>query len=298
MRSPFAFLILAFLTACAEPKVVSLTGGGTINGHDTFIVQGVALPRQIWAAKNPRAVMIGVHGLNDYANAFALPGPWFADQGVTFYAYDQRGFGRTELAGFWHGAKQLRADLKAIIQDVHGRHPGLPLYVVGHSLGGAVVMSALAEPEAPSVDGVVLAAPAVWGWSSLNPLYKSTLWLAAHVYPGMIVTGSGLKITPSDNREALIANGRDPLFIKKTRVDVVYGSFSLMDDAYGAAGRSPQPLLYLYGDRDQIIPPGPTSDVMARLPDSARIGRYADGYRGPPEAPGAHHILRPRLRPL
>lgn len=53
MRSPFAFLILAFLTACAEPKVVSLTGGGTINGHDTFIVQGVALPRQIWAAKNP-----------------------------------------------------------------------------------------------------------------------------------------------------------------------------------------------------------------------------------------------------
>ena len=272
-------LLTIILAGCAEPVVVILPGTDTATqAHDAFNVEGVSLPRQVWRAENPKAILIGVHGFNDYGNAFIRPAPWFAERGVTVYAYDQRGFGRTAQAGYWHGAARMRSDLKTIISEVNDLHPGLPVYVMGHSLGGAVVLSAMAAEDAPVVDGVILAAPAVWGWSRLNPIYKSTLWLAAHIRPGMIVTGSGIKIIPSDNREALIENGRDPLFIKKTRVDVVYGAVSLMDDAFLSAERAPGPLLYLYGERDQIIPEGPTEEVMARLPTGTRIARYAAGY--------------------
>src|SRR4051812_45656992 len=54
---------------------------------------GVRLPMEVWAAQGePWAVLIALHGMNDYANAFATAAPWWASQGVTTYAYDQRGF--------------------------------------------------------------------------------------------------------------------------------------------------------------------------------------------------------------
>ena len=42
------------------------------------------------------------------------------------------------------------------------KHPGLPLILLGESMGGAVIMAALAEASPPEADGFVLAAPAVW----------------------------------------------------------------------------------------------------------------------------------------
>ena len=54
---------------------------------------------------------------------------------------------------------------------------------------------------------------------------------------GASFSGSGLKITPTDNIEVLIANGKDPLFIKSARTDAIYGLVQLMGEAYESAPR-------------------------------------------------------------
>ncbi|MFK5243211.1 alpha/beta hydrolase, partial [Lactococcus lactis] len=62
-------------------------------GPDAFVsFDGTRLGLTTWEAKTaePWAVVIGVHGMNDYANAFHLAAPWWAEQGVTTYAYDKR----------------------------------------------------------------------------------------------------------------------------------------------------------------------------------------------------------------
>lgn len=93
------------------------------------------------------------------------------------------------------------------------------------------------------------------------PFYQRwLLWIAAHTVPWKKVTGQSLEITASDNIEMLKALGKDPLVIKETRIDVLYGLSNLMDEAYGSAERFKTNALILYGKKDEIIPPKPVFD--------------------------------------
>ena len=139
-----------------------------------------------------------------------------------------------ENRGLWAGDTRMAEDLAAVVALLRARHPGLPVYLLGTSMGGAVAMRAMTLPQPPAVDGLILAAPAVWGWKAMNGLYATALRLAAHTVPARRLTGQGLAIRPSDNIEMLRALGRDPLVIKETRVDAVYGLVGLMDRAYEA----------------------------------------------------------------
>ena len=121
-------------------------------------------------------------------------------------------------------------------------------------MGGAVVMTTMARPDRPAVDGIILAAPAVWGRSSM-PWYQTTaLWLAVHTFPWGRLTGRDLGIVVSDNIEMLRALGRDPMVIKGTRIDAIYGLVNLMDEAMASAPRLDGRMLVLYGARDPLIP--------------------------------------------
>jgi alpha-beta hydrolase superfamily lysophospholipase len=173
----------------------------------------------------------------------------------------------------------MRQDLSDFVDVARARHPGVPVFVLGESMGGAVVLSALASPAPPQAAGFILVAPAVWGWRALPFSYRATLWMAAHVLPGKSFTGGGLKIVPSDNIEMLRANGRDPLFIKNTRTDAIYGLVNLMGDALEASSHVERgPVLFVYGGRDQIIPKSATEAAIAGLGGRAEIKRYDEGY--------------------
>jgi len=250
----------------------------SIEGEAFVTADGARLALQSWPAEDPKAVVIGLHGMNDYAKTFAMPGPWLAERGITSYAYDQRGFGRSPGKGLWPGNDTLRSDANAFVQTVRRRHPDLPIYLVGVSMGAAVVLSAVAEEQTAEISGLVLVAPAVWGWSSLNPLYKTTLWLAAHMAPSWQLTGSGLNIQPSDNIEMLRDNYYDDNVIKGTRADAIYGLVGLMDDGYFAVDAVDLPVLLLYGEKDEIIPRKPLDSVLGRLPDGNRVVLYDNGY--------------------
>lgn len=245
----------------------------------------VKLPIQRWLPNPtaPKAIILGIHGMNDYANAFAMPGEWWAKHGIATYAYDQRSFGRALSPGLWPGEDALVDDLDTMIELLHARYPGIPLYLLGESMGGAVAMTALTRSDRPKVDGVILAAPAVWGRATMDLGTRIALWFAVRTLPWLHLSGRGLNITPSDNREMLMALARDPLVIKETRVDAIWGLVNLMDDALAEAPRlDDTPLLILYGERDEIIPKEPTRKMIESLaPDSTgvrKIAIYPKGY--------------------
>ncbi|MEQ8380705.1 alpha/beta hydrolase [Parvibaculum sp.] len=285
------FLLLMSLSACApqmmtvgdpvfQPRIERASAARAV------MADGARLPMLVFAAERPRAVILALHGFNDYSNAFAAPGPgpWLAEQGVTLYAVDQRGFGRAPGRGLWAGDARMAEDVATLVKLVREQHPGLPVYLLGISMGGAVAMRTMTLPEPPEVDGLILAAPAVWGWENLNRLYAATLWTAAHLAPSATLTGRGLEIWPSDNIEMLRALGRDPLVIKETRIDTLYGLVGLMDRAYGAAPEIRVPVLLLYGGKDEIVPPDAVTGAFGAMRD-AHVNVTAICY------PGGYHML-------
>ena len=278
---------LAGLSACTP--VVQSAGAPELGftgprlGPDSFTAaDGVRLPMTVWAAEGePRAVIVALHGMNDYSNAFHRAAPWWASRGVTTYAYDQRGFGRAPQRGVWAGAELLTEDLRTITMLVRQRHPAAIVTVLGHSMGGAVSIAAFASERPPEADRLVLAAPAVWGWNRQALPNRLLLWTAAHLIPGRSVeTPSWLarRIRASDNIEVLRAMGRDSNMIFRTRIDAIYGLVQLMQLADRSIGQVKATTLYLYGAKDQIIPKKAAFHAAAKLKRTDRSAYYSQGW--------------------
>jgi alpha-beta hydrolase superfamily lysophospholipase len=267
------------LTACAPhtQTVGTHFREPALSAQTAIMTDAARLPLRVWMADQPRAIIVAVHGFNDYSRAFEEAGLWFVAKGITTYAYDQRGFGGAPAFGLWPGADAMVSDLITVVAMARAAHPDVPLYVLGSSMGGAVAISAEATGKL-GVDGIILAAPAVWGWSSMNILYKSTLWISAHTLPQWTLTGEDVGRMPSDNIEMLRAQWLDPLVIKETRVDTIYGLVGLMDRAYLAIEDVRAPTLYLYGAKDEIVPRGPTKEVVERFANNVTYREYPDGW--------------------
>ena len=239
---------------------------------------GRRLPLRRWLAGDEVAVVLALHGFNDYGAAFAKAGAWWAEQGITTYAFDQRGFGAAPEPGIWPGAELLASDARAALALVKARHSGKPVYLLGNSMGAAVALTALRGQAADTVAGVILSAPAVWGSRAMSPFYRLGLWLGAHLTPANFVTGRGLGRLASDNIQMLRALGRDPLIIKKTRIDVVYGLTLLMGEGLEAAAELKVPALVLYGALDEIVPAGPVAEMVRVMGAPKRLAVYGEGW--------------------
>jgi acylglycerol lipase len=274
---------VSLLAACAPQMATQGIGNAapTIERDDFVTRDGLKLPVRHWDAPEPIAIIVALHGMSDYSNAFDMPGTWWAEHGITTLAYDQRGFGRSPNPGIWPGADALRGDLDDFVDAARAKYPHVPVFAMGESMGGAVVLSALASEHPPRASGVILVAPAVWSRSDMPLSYRIALWATAHTMPWLTLSGKGLKIWPSDNIEMMRKLARDPLFQHETRADAVYGLVNLMDEARHAPERlTPQtpPILLLYGAKDQIIPKEPTEAVIAALGERVQVRHYEHGY--------------------
>lgn len=249
-----------------------------LEGDRLVAVDGARLAVTAWEADAPRAILVALHGMNDYAETFALPGPWWAaEAGITTYAIDQRGFGRSPDVGRWPGAETLAADLRAGVAAARAAHPGLPVFVLGHSMGAAVVMKAEADASL-GADGLILAAPGVWGGAALPFPYRASLNFFAMLAPGKTLTGERARRQPSDNIEVMRAMFSDPLVIKETRLDAVLGVVRLMGEAYGEADRVGGDVLFLIGEKDEVIPVKVMEKTSKRLCGAVDIRQYPDGW--------------------
>lgn len=281
---------LLLLAAC-QPVSQSLAPA---TSHAALLADKVQLPdgselalRRWMPEKAPRALILALHGFNDYSHSFALPGAALAHEGVGMIAIDQRGFGRSPQPGIWPGSDNLVRDVRWVLALLQQQYPGTPLYLLGESMGGAVAVEACRQGACDQLSGLILSAPALWGNEGFASFYRFTLWLAAHTIPGSEWTGEDLEILASDNLPMLYAMGNDPLVIKHTRVDAIYGLVGLMGEAYRSVEKLSLPILLLYGAQDEVIPRDPIASAIDRIRAPLTVAFYRQGY---------HMLLRDNQR--
>ncbi len=286
----FAMLLLAiFLAGCATSHTPALPASAvntpTIDlptGHFNA-PGGVTLPLRLYAAQAPRkAVLLALHGFNDYSRFISEAARYFAQHGIETIAYDQRGFGGASDRGQWRGADVMAADFMAMLAEVRCDYPGVPVFALGESMGASVIAIALAGAPQTALDGVILATPAVWSRDTMPWYQRFGIWAGARLAPGFTISSTKFDITPSDNRAMRAETANDPLIIKETRLDRLDALTDLMESGQRATPQLRHRTLLLYGLRDVMMPRRPLIALFERWPadtgDNYRYALYPNGY--------------------
>lgn len=277
-----ASVAAVMLSACA-PTVVP--AGGAVQtpqlADDRYVAaDGTSLPLSIWPAANgaPQAVILALHGFGDYRMAWEEPAGLWSGADITTYAYDQRGFGGSPTRGRWPGTDTLVEDARTVAALVRARHPGVPFYLAGESMGGAVVL--VAADRGTESDGLILSAAAVRSRDTFGPVATAGLWFFAHTIPWMPAGPTSIDYQPTDNPRTIDKLRNDPMMLRQPRLDMAYGLVDLMDDARASAARVQEPYLMMYGLGDRIVPQEPVKaaiEIMPPRPDS-KLAFYKNGY--------------------
>lgn len=115
-----------------------------------------------WRARGtPRAALMLVHGLGEHCGRYDHVARYLSERNVSVFAYDHQGHGHTEGRRGWVADfRHLLDDLEIFHQIVLERAGGLPIVLLGHSMGGLIVTAYMLEkPLKP--DFLILSGPAI-----------------------------------------------------------------------------------------------------------------------------------------
>ena len=165
----------------------------------------------------------------------------------------------------------------ALSREIRARHPGVPLVVVGHSMGGGVALAAAADGL--DADALVLAGPAIAGGDALSPLARAAARALAAALPETRWTGRGfIAICPTDNPAALARVAADPRHFGDPSSRELYGLVEVMDRAAAAAPAVRLPTLTLMGAHDEVLRPEAVGACTPRIPGAAGFILYPAGW--------------------
>lgn len=272
---PIVLSAALMLSACAAPLYDASTApkfaeppsrAGLVHRSGSFTTSdGVRLFEQSWQpAGGGKAVLVIMHGLKDHSSRYAALAEELVARGYAVHAFDLRGHGYSEGRRVWVDSfAQFVSDLDLFVQRVREREPGKPLFVFGHSMGGAIATTFVLDRK-PAISGLVLSGAALQVTTDVTPFkLKATRWLG-HSNPRLAV----FKLPDEDF-------SRDAKMVAELRSDpAVYhgaGPARIAAEVLGAIENIQQhmeeltvPLLALHGTADKLTNPDGSKALVGR----------------------------------
>lgn len=233
--------------------------------NDLEGVGGVRLYSQSWLPDGPpRAVVVIAHGAGEHSGRYAHVAARLVDEGYAVYALDHRGHGRSEGArAVIDRVDNAVEDLDQLIVLAASEHPGVPLFLLGHSMGGTIsVRYAIAHQD--RLTGLILSAPLA-ALEAASPATRLVARLLSAVAPRL-----GLfAVDPT-----LVS--RDPDVVKAYETDPLVHHARLpartISELAGAVDSFPEavraivvPTLIMYGSGDHLVPPAGSMMLNDRI---------------------------------
>lgn len=232
-------------------------------------------------------MLVIMHGLKDHSARYEQLAQVMARAGVAVYAFDLRGHGRS--AGrrvFVNHFEEYVDDLEQYIAKVRAREGEKPIFLFGHSMGGAVA-AMLVATRSVKLSGLVLSGPAL----SLD-LYPLTMALSTWV--GAVLPNLGALKLPNENfsrdNDVVRAIGDDPLVFQdpgpaRTAAELGHG----ISVIWRNVDHFTMPLLLLHGAKDKLTAPFGSAELSRQAPASDKTlhiysGLYHDLLHEPEKA--------------
>lgn len=285
--APQAHASVATLRSSLTPHVLSVQQ--TASEEDPALSKALGMPVYHWLARGyrPRGIVIAIHGVAMHGRSYGSMANTLSAMGYEVYSTDLRGYGASMLTKDGGTATsptaervklnyhKSSADLVALAERVRADHPGLPMFLLGESLGASLAIRVAAtHPEL--ADGLILSAPAVRHRCLID---SKMLWKA-----GLMATFPALQcsMVPFMNR---YANGdpeiadelaRDPL-LRRTMsgVQVVQSCAAVRPTLALAKQITPStPVLILQGSDDRCVKANAVVLLVGRIRSEDQTVRW------------------------
>jgi len=224
-------------------------------------------------------VAVIAHGLAEHSGRYEYLAGRLAASGFTVYALDHRGHGqspgrRANIQRF----DRVVEDLQALVARAAKDNPGLPLTLIGHSMGGAIALAcALRHPAA--IRNLVLSGPALSAGKQVPALQLIMVRLLSAILPNV-----GALTLPADaisrNPAVVRAYEQDPLVYRgaipaRTMAELLKAMQAFPETVDALR----MPVLVLHGTADRLVPLGPVEPVLKRLGSADKtVHRYEGLY--------------------
>ncbi|GAA4550903.1 lysophospholipase [Pseudonocardia xishanensis] len=205
---------------------------------------------QAWLPAEPRGVVLLSHGLGEHSGRYAHVAEALVADGWAVYALDHAGHGHSGGRRVDGGIANWVPDLDLLRLHAAARHPGLPLFLVGHSMGGLIAL-AYAEAHPEALAGLVLSAPAL-SKEAVHARLVPALLALGRIAPTLRLAGIDAADISKDP-EVVAAFHADPLTWKGyPTLRLGAGMFGIMDEVVARSRELTLPVLLQHGDADRI----------------------------------------------
>ena len=245
---------------------MTAAGEWTLDGH------AGRLAGRTWTGGSPTHVVLLAHGYGEHAGRYDHVAAALVGAGAVVHAVDHVGHGKSD------GDRVVIADFERVVDDLRladlqarAQHPGLPVVLIGHSMGG-LIAARYAQRYGDSLAAVVLSGPLVGAWGGARLLELDEM-------PDAPLDSTTLSRDPSVGA----AYEADPLVwhgpFRRTTVEAIARSLAAVQ-----AGPSLRalPLMWAHGEADRLVPVEGTRVGIAHL----RGETYAERLY-----PGAQHEI-------
>jgi len=248
-------------------------------GQTHFITEdGTPLHHRCWLpVGEPKAVLVLIHGLSEHTGRYEALGQQLSRAGYAVRGLDLRGHG---LSGgdriFIPSFAVYHDDVAAFLGRVRREHPGKPLFLFGHSMGGLVV-ALLATQRDLDLCGLILSAAAVRVSDGVAPTLRLFARLAGILAPRLrIVTLRSAKLSRDPRvaadfeRDRLVYHGRMP---NRTGAEILRASRRVQRRLESIR----LPLLVLHGTGDEVTDPQGSRQLVERAASADKTLKLYDG---------------------
>ena len=214
--------------------------------------EGTKLAWRLWAAPDPRATLLLVHGLGEHSGRYGPLAEVLAAEGISVFSFDLRGHGLSEgPRGDVSAFPRYLEDLLVMEELLTGEVPGpLPRFLLGHSLGGLIALHRL-QRLGEGYRGAVFSAPwlqvAQPRW--LRRLGRIFGWL----FPRIPVSGGIGPDRLTRDPEMAEAWRRDQLIHTRVTGGLFREAERVQEELLESGLFPTIPLLFLLPDADRVV---------------------------------------------
>ncbi len=223
-----------------------------------------------WPRPDARYVAVIVHGYGEHAGRYDRVVEALVGHGATVWAADHPGHGRSAGdRGLIESLDRLVADTATVVTDARNRHPGLPVVVIGQSLGGTVA-TRFTQQHGDELSALVLAAPVIGDNPYLRRLINQADIPEVSIDPALL------------SRDPMVGRlySFDPLVwrrpIKRATLEALVKA---VDDVASGGSLGSLPTLWLHGEDDSLAPLERTREAIEHIRGSNFEERLYPGAR-------------------